>query len=121
MDLFTDMQLQSRVSTELPTPAAKEIAADALVSGRIMWRTEIGRGSFALVEYAWDVQTRVEYALKKPRPEACYDLRCPEGVTQALVGFRGEESKSEPQQMRVVTSNSGCIVKIDHRERLDTC
>ena len=43
-----------------------------------------------------------------PLDRDCYDLRCPEGVTQALVGFRGEESKSESQQRWVVTSNSDC-------------
>ena len=42
-------------------------------------------------------------------------------VNQALVGFRGEESKSESQQMRVVISNSDCNCQVDHRERLDTC
>ena len=40
---------------------------------------------------------------------------------QALVGFRGEESKSESRQTRVVTSNSDCNCQVDHRERLDTC
>ena len=40
---------------------------------------------------------------------------------QALVGFRGEESKSESQQRGVVTSNSDCIDQVEHSGRLDTC
>ena len=48
----------------------------------------------------------------------CYDLRYPEGYNKAKVGFRREESKSESQQARVVTSNSSCIDKIEHSEGL---
>ncbi|KAB8356484.1 hypothetical protein FH972_024067 [Carpinus fangiana] len=68
-DLFTGMELLSRARTELPTPAAGGIVADAKVPGQIMWTKEIGRGAFAVVYYAWDAQTREEYALKKPLPE----------------------------------------------------
>ena len=68
-DLLAGMELLSRAPTELPTPAAGGIVAGAKVPGQIMWTKEIGRGAFAIVCYAWDAQTREEYALKKPLPE----------------------------------------------------
>jgi serine/threonine-protein kinase Chk2 len=68
-DLFADIELLGRASTELPTPAPGGIVTDLTVSGHFMWKKEIGRGAFAAVYYVWDVQSREEYALKKPLPE----------------------------------------------------
>lgn len=73
-NLFSDMALQSHVRTELPTPSSEEPLADARVPGQIMWTQELGRGSFAVVCYAWDVQSRDEYALKKPLPRTSFSV-----------------------------------------------
>ena len=40
-------------------------------------------------------------------------------VQQALVSFRGEESKLESQQIRVITSNLDYNYQVDYSERLD--
>lgn len=68
-DLFADMELLSRAPTELSTPAPGGIMTNAKVPSRLLWTKEIGRGAFAVVYYAWDAETREEYALKKPLPE----------------------------------------------------
>ena len=87
-DLFADMALQSRVPTELPTPSSEGIVADAQVPGQIMWTQELARGSFAVVYYAWDAQTREEYALKKPLPEAPFSLKQWRQEAEILKGLR---------------------------------
>ena len=71
-NLFADLALRSRVTTELPTPSSEGFAADAEMPGKIMWMKELARGAFAVVKYAWDVQTRKVYALKTPLPGSKY-------------------------------------------------
>jgi hypothetical protein len=76
-DLLADIELLSRPPTVLPTPAPGGIVADAKAPGQMMWTKEIGRGMFGAVFYAWDVQTREEYALKKPLPENPWPRQAP--------------------------------------------
>ena len=76
-DLFADLALLSRrTATELPTPALERFTRGAEdVPGKILWMKELGRGSFALVKYAWDVKTTKVYALKTPLPSKKYDRK----------------------------------------------
>ncbi|KAI0868386.1 kinase-like domain-containing protein [Hypoxylon argillaceum] len=62
-DLLSELVLQTGPETEQQTPSAE-------VRGPFFWTKELGRGSFGVVSYAWDVTTREEYALKEAlRPE----------------------------------------------------
>ena len=65
-DLLPGLGFASRTRTELATPAENGIEAGADVPGAILWTKPIGKGSFGMVYYAWDVTTRKVYALKKP-------------------------------------------------------
>lgn len=66
-DLFSDLNIISRTQTELPT-SGEAHTPSTQIPGPILWKKELGRGSFAVVSYAWDVTSRAEYALKEPLP-----------------------------------------------------
>lgn len=63
-DLFLDMACTSHAATELPTGVDAHTPA-AHKRERTLWKRELGRGSFGVVSYAWDVTTREEFALKE--------------------------------------------------------
>ncbi|KAL8945000.1 MAG: hypothetical protein Q9211_000390 [Gyalolechia sp. 1 TL-2023] len=65
-DLFSDLKIKSRMRTELPTPACASHTRPAQIPGPTLWKKQLGRGSFGVVTYAWDVTSREEYALKEP-------------------------------------------------------
>ncbi|CAJ2508711.1 Uu.00g137370.m01.CDS01 [Anthostomella pinea] len=65
--LLSDLKLINRPQTELPTPGEAHTPS-AQAPGPILWKKELGKGSFAVVSYAWDVTSRAEYALKEPLP-----------------------------------------------------
>lgn len=66
-DLLSDLKLLSRTRTELPSPGEAHTPS-AQAPGPILWKKELARGGFAVVNYAWDVTSRAEYTLKEPLP-----------------------------------------------------
>ncbi len=70
-DLLTQLSLQSASKTELPTHSGERTSL-RLGSGPVLWRREIGRGSFGMVTYVWNTTIGDEYALKEPskKPKA---------------------------------------------------
>ncbi|KAH8696864.1 hypothetical protein GQ44DRAFT_779505 [Phaeosphaeriaceae sp. PMI808] len=68
-DLFLDMKITNRTQTELPTPGGADTPSTQK-PGRIFWKKELARGSFAVVKYVWDVTSGEEYALKESLPGA---------------------------------------------------
>ena len=66
-DLLPNLEISNCTQTELPTPGEFHTPF-AQEPGRIFWRKELGRGTFGVVTYIWEVTSRAVYALKEPRP-----------------------------------------------------
>ena len=62
--LFNDLSIPNRPETERPSGAHTPGA------GAIHLTKEVGRGSYGVVDYFWNVSTGDEYALKKPSEKA---------------------------------------------------
>ncbi|KAF2758732.1 kinase-like protein [Pseudovirgaria hyperparasitica] len=62
--LFEDLGILSGPSTAMPTPGGDRTPTVQESNG-IYWTRELGKGSFGVVDYLWNVTTREEFAKKR--------------------------------------------------------
>ncbi|KAK3336820.1 kinase-like domain-containing protein [Cercophora scortea] len=64
-NLFASLIIRSAQGTRLPT--GQQTPPTGPRSGPILYKERLGKGSFGVVMYVWNVATRDEYVVKKPR------------------------------------------------------